>query len=113
MPSNSKTHLTPRELELLTLAASGCTDKEAAEELGLSVQTVRSYWRNIKRKRGGSTRSKIIADELKSAVTPDVTRWCLNSFHAKRGVDLEGLKGQGIPASILSAALLLLDVAVI
>jgi hypothetical protein len=50
---------------------------------------------------------------LKSAVTPDVTRWCLNSFHAKRGVDLEGLKGQGIPASILSAALLLLDVAVI
>jgi DNA-binding NarL/FixJ family response regulator len=39
--------LTPRESEVLRLIAAGATDKEIAQELSLSLHTVKSHVRNI------------------------------------------------------------------
>ncbi len=39
--------LTPREQEVLTLVAEGATDKEIAQQLTLSVYTVKSHMRNV------------------------------------------------------------------
>jgi DNA-binding CsgD family transcriptional regulator len=36
--------LTPRELDLVMLAAQGLSGKQAASHLGLSPGTVRNYW---------------------------------------------------------------------
>jgi DNA-binding CsgD family transcriptional regulator len=52
--------LSPRQKELITLASKGLTDEETAEQLCLSVQTVRSYWRDLREKMGGLTRIEII-----------------------------------------------------
>ncbi|MBN9299935.1 MAG: response regulator transcription factor [Filimonas sp.] len=43
-------HLSPREKDVLTLICSGCTVKEAAYKLNLSVHTVQSYHKNIMKK---------------------------------------------------------------
>lgn len=48
--------LTKRELETLTLAARGASDKEIAEELVISIHTVKSHMRNILSKLHVNTR---------------------------------------------------------
>jgi DNA-binding NarL/FixJ family response regulator len=44
---NDQHLLTPRELKLLTILSHGSTYKELANELGISVETVRSHLKNI------------------------------------------------------------------
>ena len=44
---NLPTGLSPRELEVLNLVASGKTDKEIAQNLSLSLNTVKTHLRNI------------------------------------------------------------------
>ncbi len=48
--------LTPRELEVLTIAAQGASDKEIAEALSISIHTVKSHIRNILSKLHANTR---------------------------------------------------------
>ena len=48
--------LTKRELEALTIAARGASDKEIAEELVISIHTVKSHMRNILSKLHVNTR---------------------------------------------------------
>jgi DNA-binding NarL/FixJ family response regulator len=48
--------LTRRELETLSVAARGASDKEIAEELSISVHTVKSHMRNILAKLHVNTR---------------------------------------------------------
>ncbi|MBV6395826.1 MAG: Transcriptional regulatory protein LiaR [Anaerolineales bacterium] len=48
--------LTKRELETLTLAARGASDKEIADELTISIHTVKSHMRNILSKLHVNTR---------------------------------------------------------
>lgn len=46
-PDEEPVTLTPREREVLNLAAAGATDKEIAEGLVLSLHTVKTHMRNI------------------------------------------------------------------
>lgn len=39
--------LTPREVEVLTLVAQGCSNKEVAVKLGISTETVHAHVRNV------------------------------------------------------------------
>lgn len=48
--------LTKRELEALTIAARGASDKEIADELVISIHTVKSHMRNILSKLHVNTR---------------------------------------------------------
>jgi DNA-binding NarL/FixJ family response regulator len=48
--------LTPRERQLVKAVAEGCTNKEIAARLGLSVQTVKNQLSSLYAKLGVSTR---------------------------------------------------------
>jgi DNA-binding CsgD family transcriptional regulator len=58
-------NLTPREIEVLRIVASGKADKEIATALGISVRTVRYHVSNIFRKHNVSTRAQLIVVALK------------------------------------------------
>jgi LuxR family maltose regulon positive regulatory protein len=53
--------LTPREIDVLKLAASGRSNQEIALELHLSINTVKRHLNNIFMKLGASTRTQAIA----------------------------------------------------
>jgi len=53
--------LTGRELEILTLVAAGLTNREIAERLSISAQTVKKHTGNIYGKLGASTRTEAVA----------------------------------------------------
>jgi PAS domain S-box-containing protein len=53
--------LSPREKEILGYAAAGLIDKEIAENMGVSVASVRTYWERLRVKLGAANRSHAIA----------------------------------------------------
>ncbi len=53
--------LSKRESEILGLAAQGLLDKEIVDVLGISVNTIRTYWTRIRRKLGDGTRTGLAA----------------------------------------------------
>jgi len=58
---DKKPGLSPRQLEIMQLAAQGMTDKEIAQVTGLSVGTLRSHWDRMRARLGASSRSEVIA----------------------------------------------------
>ena len=52
--------LTPRQVEVVCLAAQGCTDKQIAAILGLAVGTVRGYLRGACERLGARTRTEAV-----------------------------------------------------
>lgn len=52
---------TGRELQILELAAEGNTDKQIASNLGISKDTVASYWRRILLKYDAASRTEVVA----------------------------------------------------
>jgi DNA-binding NarL/FixJ family response regulator len=63
-PSEAE-NLTPREQQILDLLARGYRSKEAAEELGISVQTVLTHIRNIYEKLQVRSRAEAVARYLR------------------------------------------------
>ena len=51
--------LTPRQREILALVAGGCTNKDAAQQLKLSVETLKHHITNIFDKVGVSSRLEL------------------------------------------------------
>jgi len=60
-PLGSHETLTPRELEVLELLASGLSNKEIAERLGVSFHTVKFHVNGILGKLGASSRTEVVA----------------------------------------------------
>ncbi|WP_462188140.1 response regulator transcription factor [Frankia sp. CcWB2] len=52
--------LTLREMEVLTLVATGCSNVEAAEHLTIRAETVKTYMRSIMRKMGVRNRTAAV-----------------------------------------------------
>lgn len=66
--------LTAREAEVLSLLALGNSNKEIAEMLNLSPETVRSYTRTARFRLGAKSRSQAIAMALRSGqLDPDIS----------------------------------------
>lgn len=59
--------LSPREHQLLVLAAQGFTDHGIAHKLGISLATVGTYWGRIRIKMGPLNRTELVAHFLKEA----------------------------------------------
>ena len=53
--------LTIRELDVLKLIAHGCSNKEIAQRLCISIPSVRFHLRNIYEKKGSHSRSELVA----------------------------------------------------
>src|SRR5688572_27886046 len=56
--------LSTQELEVLALAASGLLDKEIGPQLGISLNTLRTYWSRIRSKMGQAPRTALAAAYL-------------------------------------------------
>ncbi|WP_017602217.1 LuxR C-terminal-related transcriptional regulator [Nocardiopsis lucentensis] len=54
-------HATDRELDVIGLASQGLENTEIADQLHVSVHTVRDCWRNLSKRWGCSGRAHIIA----------------------------------------------------
>jgi DNA-binding CsgD family transcriptional regulator len=54
-------HLTARELEVLTLIAAGLVDAEIAVKLDVSVGTVQTHVKHMRRKAGARAKAGLIA----------------------------------------------------
>ena len=59
---------TQRELQILKAVASGKTDAEIAEQLHLSVYTVKQYIQKIRRKTGFSNRTELAVRAVESGI---------------------------------------------
>lgn len=59
--------LSPREHQLLSLAAQGFTDNAIGTKLGISLATVGTYWGRIRIKFGPLNRTELVAIYLKEA----------------------------------------------
>ena len=66
--------LTPRELEVLALMATGATNSRIAEQLVISDGTVKSHVKRILRKLRSANRAEAIARYLRLTMTPPVQR---------------------------------------
>ena len=60
-PQNAEHPLSPRELEVLTLASKGLTNKEIAYRLGISDRTVQFHMNSIFNKTGTNSRTEAVA----------------------------------------------------
>jgi len=64
---NGVTQLSEREREILSLAATGASNKEIAARLGISPFTVKTHLSHIFEKLGVSTRTEAVSLVLQSA----------------------------------------------
>lgn len=60
--------LTPRELDILPLIAEGLLNKEVAELLGLSLQTVKNHASSISRKLEATNRTRMIVEARRRGI---------------------------------------------
>lgn len=64
-PDGSKEEdLSPRQKQILLLAAQGLTDRQIAGEIGLGEGTVRTYWERIRARLDARSRSEAIARSM-------------------------------------------------
>lgn len=66
-------HLSPRQLQIVRLAANGRTDQQIATALGLSIHTIRANWRwYIRDRLGAGDRTHAVALAItKGLVRPE------------------------------------------
>jgi len=62
--------LSPRELDVLSYVAIGCTNAETAERLALSPETVKSYLRSAMRKLDSHTRLEAVTTARRAGLLP-------------------------------------------
>ncbi|TYB49077.1 helix-turn-helix transcriptional regulator [Actinomadura chibensis] len=62
--------LSPRELDVLSYVAIGCTNAEAAARLGLLPETVKSYLRSAMRKLDSHTRLEAVTTARRTGLLP-------------------------------------------
>jgi DNA-binding CsgD family transcriptional regulator len=57
-------HLSPRQIQILSLISEGLSDKEIAQRLGMSARTVDSHTRRLYEKHAVHSRAAIVAKWL-------------------------------------------------
>ena len=65
-------HLSPREGQVLKMAAQGFLDKEISAELGVSLNTLRTYWSRIRGKVGEVPRIALATAFVENRTAPAV-----------------------------------------
>jgi PAS domain S-box-containing protein len=67
---DAKTRLTRRQQEILELVASGLSTKEIAEQLSISIETVRNHLRRVLRELDAHTRIEAVATAQRLGLLP-------------------------------------------
>src|ERR1700686_2509183 len=63
-------HLSPREAQGLQMAAHGFLEKEISAELGVSLNTLRTYWTRIRGKVGDAPRIALATAFVENRTAP-------------------------------------------
>ena len=66
-------HLSPRQVQILSLISEGCSDKEIAQQLGMSARTVDSHLRRLYERHAVHSRAAIVAKWLLEGGRPHKT----------------------------------------
>lgn len=45
---------------MIDIAAAGAIDKQIASEMGISLGTIRVYWKRLRKKHGNATRAEVL-----------------------------------------------------
>lgn len=61
-------HLSPREVHIVRSASQGIRIKEMAKELGLSPETVKSYYKLIRAKTQAKTMTEAVGKAVRAGV---------------------------------------------
>jgi DNA-binding NarL/FixJ family response regulator len=69
-PRNEGVHLTPREEEVLTLLSKGFANKEIADKLSVSYETVRDHLKHVYEKLHVHSRTEAVARYFSAGETP-------------------------------------------
>jgi PAS domain S-box-containing protein len=108
---NKGLQLPLREAEILALAAKGFTDKQISAELGISRDTVGTYWRRILLRFGASSRTEVVARATESAVKAKVesihrenTR-LMEEIHSRSEAQARELSQRNLLAAVQEALL--------
>jgi DNA-binding NarL/FixJ family response regulator len=67
-PVKHEVELTPQELRLLRLIAEGCSYQMAADEIGITINTVRNHVRNIYEKLQVHTKSAAVSKAMRAGL---------------------------------------------
>jgi DNA-binding NarL/FixJ family response regulator len=67
-------HITPREIQILTLMAQGILNKEIAQRLNISTETVKKHLKNIYQKTGSHNKIEAL----------NKTKWLTASLFANQ-----------------------------
>ncbi len=68
--TESPQSLTPREQEMLILMLQGASDRDIAEQLRISIHTVKDYGKSIRRKYRVKSRLQLISSLLSTSLRP-------------------------------------------
>ncbi len=68
MPLTLEESLTPQEVHLLRLLAEGCSYQVAGHQLGISINTVRNYIRNVYEKLQVHTKSAAVSKAMRAGL---------------------------------------------
>ncbi len=71
--SRLTTHLTKREIEVLTLLAEGSTNKQIAQNLSVSLSTVKYHVHGILTKLGAANRAEAVSLAIQNNIIPKST----------------------------------------
>ncbi|MEW2353784.1 LuxR C-terminal-related transcriptional regulator [Spirillospora sp. NPDC029432] len=69
-PAPASPGLSPRELDVLSYVAIGCTNAQAAQQLGLLPATVKSYLKSAMRKLNSHTRMEAVTKARRTGLLP-------------------------------------------
>ena len=101
-PDHPESILSPREYQLLRLAAAGYTDMAIAEQLGISEATVGTYWGRVRIKFGPYSRTELVAIMMRAE-----SNAAYESLRLEKAEELENLQLKLTSGGAISPRLLL------
>ncbi|MER6156510.1 LuxR C-terminal-related transcriptional regulator [Streptomyces sp. NPDC001868] len=69
-PPEQAARLSPRELDVLTAVAAGCTNLDISDRLDIGLETVKGYLRSVMRKLGTTTRFEAVNAARRAGLLP-------------------------------------------
>jgi LuxR family maltose regulon positive regulatory protein len=70
LEAGRRTPLTPREIEVLDLAALGMTNQQIADQLGVTVHAIKFHLAGVYRKLGVANRTEAVVQRLRAQPSP-------------------------------------------
>jgi DNA-binding CsgD family transcriptional regulator len=99
-------HMT-RETQVMILASEGFTDKQIASYLGISADTVSTYWRRILARFGAASRTEVIAKMVQQQAAEAISNTNKENRNLKAEIEQRAIAEQQLAANTERLSLLM------